>query len=226
MALLFQDDFNRADGTIVGNSWTQTGDGSSFASGISSNRLYISGNFNGAARVYHSQGGTLDQIAYSLVKFTPSGVGTNDQFRFLLNSDGSGQDKGFGLYINTNGNEIKIIDANSLSGVKASGSFTFSSSESYWLKLVPTTNGMDVYIWDTDNSEPGTPTLSFDNGSPFTPSSSGSNVLLNYANNTDINIRTNYFDDILIESAPPRKHRNPAETSPTQLLTQTNKLIT
>lgn len=180
MAVLFSDNFIRADASVPGNGWNVASAGSGYSSGISTNRGYFTGNNNGGQFWYRSDI-TPDKNIYIEVEFTiPSSWFTRC---IGIKNSNTYQPLGYGVNLDTAANTLNIVD----NGIaKTTGSFTWNTTDHFRIRI-EINNGyhMDVYAWNaTSGSKPATPTISFTNGgAAYTPSAPGTNWTINFESN-------------------------------------------
>lgn len=192
-SILFSDDFNRADSSTIGNSWTETLNGSGVDVEIKSNQLRFNSKQSGDNIVYHDAGGTTGVGSYATIKYIPTTFSDYVSFRILSNGT---LNNGFGMTANGTAGTISIHDN---STQKTSGSFTFTTGggTAYYIEIKRTANGMQLRIWETTGSRPSTPTLEFNNGSSYTPTASGSNLFLHWWSNNSV-LDDAEFDDVSV----------------------------
>lgn len=179
--VLFSDDFTRADNpTVVGNGWSQHSAGSNTSEGISGNRYTALESDFGNSFIYRSDISQSSGIKIT-TKFTVSDL--NNFFivasKVRASIPSNTNEDGYGATLNchdTTPGTLSIVDE---STILATSTVTCVDGGNYVMELDISSapqNWVDVYLWDeSTSSRPGTPTVSFHNGSAnYTSSANGS----------------------------------------------------
>ena len=181
MAVLFYDNFHRADGASTGNGWNDASVGAGGSSGILNDQQFMTATLTGQPFVYRTD---ISQSSGIIVRaeFSSSDL-TDGYYRIgILSSDGA-TSPGYAPVFNANTSTVSIVDD---SGTLASTAFTFNNTDKYafeWDITAAPQNWSYLWLWDaTTGGEPTPATLSFTNGgNNFSPSTSGNHFYITAA---------------------------------------------
>lgn len=177
-AVVFSDDFNRADSEncTIGGGWTCVNSGANIARIEQNTLASFSNQFNsGGYRVYQSdQTHKNDLTIKHKIQNAAESANSVDIQYVLVRANGAGITNGYGVAHDLVNSEIEVVD-NGVSLATAPWTYSRNTGTTYEVEIaIDSTNSIDVRIWNTTGSRPSTPTLSYATSS--TPVAAGDNV--------------------------------------------------